>query len=71
MSQAMKPRWRLVLVPLLVPLMLPLLLHGCPPIQQGRFDTEPIQRRAERRPNRRLRPRRRHRQRDCNKEPHS
>ena len=49
MSQAMKPRWRLVLVPLLVPLMLPLLLHGCPPIQQGRFDPEPILRRAERR----------------------
>ena len=45
----MKSWGRLVLVPLLVPLMLPLLLHGCPPIQQGRFDPEPILRRAERR----------------------
>jgi hypothetical protein len=47
MSQAMRSRGRLVLV--LVPLMLPLLLPGCPRIKQGRFDPEPILRRAERR----------------------
>ena len=45
----MKSRGRLVLVPLLVPLMLPLLPHGWPAIPQGRFDPEPILRRAERR----------------------
>jgi hypothetical protein len=38
-----------MLVPLLVPLMLPLLPHGWPAIPQGRFDPEPILRRAERR----------------------